>query len=202
MATNEDEILDLKRRARRRLVGAVALLLFLVIVPPWVMDLEPQPVDVPLEIEIPKPEAGALPAVPDAPVPTTAAEKAPTSSAVPQDAKPAAADATPPTSPAAAGHTPATTASAPKHAPPKAVEPAPHQAYIVPLATLANKANVKDLQAKAALSGIRTYTEPIKTAAGEQTRVRAGPFETEAEAEQARQRLSGLGLKPGKVTTR
>jgi DedD protein len=42
MADN-DAALDLRRRARRRLIGAIALVLALVIVPPWIMDLEPRP---------------------------------------------------------------------------------------------------------------------------------------------------------------
>lgn len=54
------ETLDLRRRARRRLIGAIALVLALVIVPPWIMDLEPKPVPTKLDVAIPSPDAGRL----------------------------------------------------------------------------------------------------------------------------------------------
>ena len=57
---DNDGALELRRRARRRLIGAIALVLALVIVPPWVMDLEPKPVATNLTVEIPKQESGAL----------------------------------------------------------------------------------------------------------------------------------------------
>ena len=41
---NDDAQTDLKKRARRRLVGAAALALFAVIVLPMIMDPEPKPV--------------------------------------------------------------------------------------------------------------------------------------------------------------
>jgi cell division septation protein DedD len=43
------------------------------------------------------------------------------------------------------------------------------------------------------------YTEPLQ---GNLTRVRAGPFATKDAAEKALQRLKGLGLEPGAVTTK
>ena len=51
--TDSDEVHLLRRRARRRLVGATAVVLFLVIVPPLFMDLEPRPVSSNLNVEIP-----------------------------------------------------------------------------------------------------------------------------------------------------
>src|SRR5262245_62551260 len=72
MADN-DETLALRRRARRRLVGAVALVLALVIVPPWVMDLEPKPVATNLTVEIPRPETGVLKPTPVVPAAKAAA---------------------------------------------------------------------------------------------------------------------------------
>jgi DedD protein len=206
MATNQDEVLDLKRRARRRLIGAIALLLFLVIVPPWIMDLEPKPVETSLKVEIPKPDTSALPATPIAPAQTAASPEAPVESdsapaeAAEKSEAPAAVETpAPPQQQAPAAEPPAPPAPASVAKP---VESKQGEAYIIPLATLASKSNVKDLQAKVALAGIKSYTEPIKTASGVQTRVRAGPFKTEAEAEKAHAQLRGLGLKPGKVTTR
>lgn len=70
MAESE-EVLDLRRRARRRLIGAAALVLFLVVVPPWLMDLEPRPVSSNLSVEIPGKDAPKIDArtIPVPPVP-------------------------------------------------------------------------------------------------------------------------------------
>ncbi|HEY6897300.1 MAG TPA: SPOR domain-containing protein [Rhodocyclaceae bacterium] len=60
MAENDavaDPQTDLKKRARRRLVGAVALALLAVIVLPMVMDHEPRPVAQDIQIRIPKQDA-------------------------------------------------------------------------------------------------------------------------------------------------
>ena len=76
------------------------------------------------------------------------------------------------------------------------------EAYLVPLGAFASKDNVKALEAKLAKAGVKYYTEVVATPAGEQTRVRAGPFPTEEAAEKSRERLKGLGLSPGAVIAR
>jgi DedD protein len=75
-------------------------------------------------------------------------------------------------------------------------------AYVVTLGTFGQAENVKQLQARLAKEGIKSYTEPVKTAKGEQTRVRAGPFENRDAAEQARERLKGMGIDVGNVALR
>lgn len=206
-----DEALDLKRRARRRLIGAIALVLFLVIVPPWIMDLEPKPVETTLEVEIPKPEDRPLPAPPadSAAAPAEQTQPSATVSETPEQTASDTAQAEP--APPKAADTPPKAEATPKTpAPPKTeakAQPEPKQAakgeaYIVPVATLSTQANVKELQAKLSLAGLESYTEPVKTASGQHTRVRAGPFTSKAEAEKAHARLREMGLKPGNVTTR
>jgi DedD protein len=68
MAESE-EALQLKRRARRRLVGAIALVTFVVVILPLILDKEPGPAGPPLDVQIPKQESGAFTsrAVPSAP---------------------------------------------------------------------------------------------------------------------------------------
>lgn len=202
MATHNDEALDLKRRARRRLIGAIALVLFLVIVPPWIMDLEPQPVTTSLEVEIPKPEEQPLASLPSPAAP-------PTEEALTPAVPPAASEPPPPPTPSEPAPAPQPppakqTTSQPPKAPaaPAKKTAAAKESYIVPVATLANKSNVQQLQARIKDAGIKTYTEAVNTASGTQTRVRAGPFPTRAEAEKARKQLQGMGLKPGNVATR
>jgi DedD protein len=53
MAEQKQDVDTLKRRGRRRLVGAVALVLLAVIVLPMVFDPEPKPVNPPVSVRIP-----------------------------------------------------------------------------------------------------------------------------------------------------
>jgi DedD protein len=53
MAEQQQDVATLKRRGRRRLVGAVALVLLAVIILPMVFDPEPRPVAPPVSVRIP-----------------------------------------------------------------------------------------------------------------------------------------------------
>src|SRR5262245_27719237 len=174
MADN-DETLALRRRARRRLVGAVALVLALVIVPPLVMDLEPKPVVTSLTVEIPqqglvglKPPASAPISVPPKPAVAEPSE-------APQPAEP-----TPPPQPKREA-----TKAAPRvegaPAPSSSVDAAQMEAegkraeailnadaYVVPVGSFASKENAKQLEAKLAQAGVKHYTENVATSSGEQ----------------------------------
>ncbi len=83
-----DEQLELKKRARRRLVGATALALLAAIVLPMVMDHEPRPAGQDIQVRIPAQDGGAgfasriLPAKPAAtPLPAPAADVKPVAEA-------------------------------------------------------------------------------------------------------------------------
>jgi len=69
MAQQQQDVDTLKRRGRRRLVGAIALVLLAVIILPMVFDPEPRPTAPPVSIRIPgenetpfKPKPPAAPA--------------------------------------------------------------------------------------------------------------------------------------------
>lgn len=70
--TSPDADLQLKKRARRRLVGAAALALFAVIVLPMVMDREPRPLTQDIQVRIPSQDSTGLAArvIPGKPVAT------------------------------------------------------------------------------------------------------------------------------------
>jgi DedD protein len=55
-----DEELQLKKRARRRLVGAVLLVSVVAVVLPMVLDSEPKPPGQNVDIQIPSPDSGAF----------------------------------------------------------------------------------------------------------------------------------------------
>lgn len=101
----DDDNLELKKRARRRLVGAAALALLAAIVLPMVMDQEPRPLNQDVQIQIPRqegdnftaraiaPPAAAAnpdtPAEPESPGPTPPVRPGPAAEAAkPQAAKP------------------------------------------------------------------------------------------------------------------
>ena len=127
-----DEELQLRKRARRRLVGAIALVTIIAVFLPMVLDHEPKPVSQDVSIKIPSPDAGVFTSkivpVPAAkPVPPKADTPAPAEP--PVDATPAAAPkvAQAPAPKAAANQLPPdndTEAAPPKKAPEKTAAPA------------------------------------------------------------------------------
>ncbi len=103
-----EEELQLKKRARRRLIGAIALVTMVVVFLPMVLDHEPRPVSQDINVQIPSPNSATytskiVPVVPGAPGPggkTIVIEPEPSSPAV------AAAPATAPTKSEARPQTP------------------------------------------------------------------------------------------------
>ena len=55
-----DEEIQLRKRARRRLVGAIALVTVIAVFLPMVLDHEPKPVSQDVSIKIPSPDAGVF----------------------------------------------------------------------------------------------------------------------------------------------
>ena len=149
MAEQQQDVDTLKRRGRRRLVGAVALVLLAVIVLPMVFDPEPRPVAPPVSVRIPGEDDTPFKPKPVAPKPA-----------------------------------------------PEKKESVTAEQYVVPVGAYANPDGVV---AKLAAANIPYFTE---AAHGNLTRVRAGPFPSKDAADRAAEKLKGLGLKPGAVTTK
>lgn len=216
MADNE-QALQLKRRARRRLVGAIALVTFVVIILPLLLDKEPAPSGTPLSVQIPKQDSGSFntrvapPAAPVqavSPVENKAEDPAARADAPAPKAESPAAKQDTPQQPAsakagaigAAGKIAATPSDKAEQA--RAEAMLNDQAWVVAVGSYSSADNVKELQAKLSAAGLRSYTEQLKTGMGEQTRVRAGPFSSKEAADKAREQIAAMGLKPGSVTSR
>lgn len=192
-----DEELQLKKRARRRLVGAIVLVTAVVVALPMVLDTDPKPVNQDISIRIPSPDAEAFTSkvVPVAPAPDSkpAAKPPPAAATTPQaavDSKPQKAAAPAPAAPA---KPPAETVKTP--AAPAAAEKAAKAAagqYVVQVIALADAGKAQQIQQKISAAGIKSYTEAVKTATGDVTRVRAGPFATSAAAEKVRGQLQNI----------
>jgi DedD protein len=203
LAQSQDAMV-LQRRARRRLVGAIAIALFVVIAIPIVFDREPRAITQDLVIEIPSQDAKMKPL---APPPAPARQTEPPPAPTPEPAKKAETKA-----PEAAPAEPAKKAEAKsteaKPAPPaeadarraQAILEAP--AFVVPLGAFSNANKAKEVQARAAASGFKAFSETVKGAKGELRAVRAGPFATREAAEQAREKLKSQGYTVGAVVSR
>ncbi len=102
-STSEEEI-RLRKRARRRLIGAIALTTLVVVTLPMVLDSEPRPIGDDIAVQIPSPNSGPYAPkgqvdAPRAAVPATASGivgSPPASAPAPADMPPAAAAAAAP----------------------------------------------------------------------------------------------------------
>jgi len=197
------DVNSLKRRSRRRLVGAVALVLLAVIVLPMVFDTEPRQTEPTVSVRIPPEDEEKFAPKLAAPPTPAPAPSAPAARAKPEPAATAAARPAAPTQPKA--EPPAEHAETKPVARGDSGERARAEAalknveFVVPVAALADADKVKALTARLAAAKIPYYTEPVATAKGSVTRVRVGPFANRAAADRAAEKLTGMGLKPGKV---
>jgi DedD protein len=170
---------DFKRRARRRLMGAVALTILAIIILPLVLDKEPPPAG-PLNIQMP---VSHEPATTEsaAPVPASAQSPAETTSAdqlvAPPTAKPNVE----------ARHL---TSGTKGEASSKPVPKAGEGEYAVQVGAFADSANANRIKRRIQSLGLPAYTDRL----GNATRVRVGPFKDKARAEKAAAKLAAVGL--------
>jgi len=194
----------LKRRARRRLIGAIALVVLAVVMLPIILDQRPRPAPQELAVQIPSQDSGpfrtrALPPLQSPPVGPQKSESAPAKEA---PVKPAPAARPAPAKKESAKPSEKARAKAKAAEARRAQAALNDKAFVVPLGAFANPDNAKQVQDRAASAGIKSYTEQIKGQQGEQTRVRAGPFTSKSAAEKARDELKSLGLEVGQVAQR
>jgi DedD protein len=200
-----DEELQLKRRARRRLIGAIVLVMVIIVVLPMVLDSEPRPAGQEVTVKIPSPDSsGFTSKVVPLPPDSKAAPKEPAEEAKKVAAAPSAPE--PPKeapAPALKAETEIAKPPPPKPQPkpaPKKAKPAEGK-FVVQVIALADAGRAKQMQEQIAAAGIKSYTEVVKTKKGDVTRVRAGPFVTRQQAEKAREQLKALGMS-GNIATK
>ncbi|PKO52087.1 MAG: sporulation protein [Betaproteobacteria bacterium HGW-Betaproteobacteria-2] len=195
MSIDEQEI-QFRKRARRRLVGAIALVLLMVTVLPMVLDdrsaNQPQQ-----EIEI------SIPSQDDEEFTSSITPYVPESDE-PQAALPDPAESNEPATSADAGSQidDAVTASTPVTKPATnpvveakpAVSAAKTPTYLVQIGVFSDAANVRQLEEKLKAQGLKPSTEKVQTAQGEKIRLRVGPFDNRALAEDALAKIKATGL--------
>lgn len=204
MAEPQQDVDALKRRGRRRLVGAVALVLLAVIVLPMVFDSAPRSSAPPVSVRIPgedeAPFAPKLPAKPPVEVKKEAPKVEP-----PKPEAPAKAEAPKPRPRAPEVEKPKIAGNTLPPKPPVAAERARAEAalsgqqYFVPVGAFSSP---QPVFAKLKEARIPYFTEDLAVAGGKVTRVRAGPFASKEAAEKSAERLKGLGFKPGNVAAK
>jgi DedD protein len=215
-----DGQLEMKKRARRRLVGAAALALLAAIVLPMVMDHEPrQPVQ-DVQVKIPSQDAGGFTSriLPAKPAPTPLPVDEPPAKPVAKTADvPPSAETAKPTPPAVekpAEKPVAKPVEKPADKPAeKPAEKAPEkpaakadetraaavlagggEQWVVQLGAYKEAGNVKLLLGKLKQMGVAAYTEDFDSPQGPRTRVRAGPFPSKEAAEKAQGRIRKIGV--------
>lgn len=214
----ENDNLELKKRSRRRLVGAAALALLAAIILPMVMDQEPGTPTQDIQITIPdreadsalaRPIADGAAALPDPQVAALPDEQSVSTAPEAEIPIPPIPDEAPPPAPATP-KSPATPARAPEltRAPPvsaakddgaraiallegKNPRSPVDESFVVQVGAFgeASKANAVGTDLKK--RGFTAYTEK----AGTVTRVRVGPFASRDDAEKVAARLRDGGMK-------
>jgi DedD protein len=213
---SDAEHLEIKKRARRRLVGAIALALLAAIVLPVMMEQEPRPTTADIQITIPDRNAGAEPARPatalpdgtsfptvvpgpEEQMPAAAAEPAPApAELVPPTAATPAPDAEPPSKTARpeAGKAEAARAesAAAEAARARAIlegkEVPRGDSFVLQIGAFSDADKAERLAAELKKQGFAAYTEP----AGKVVRVRVGPVAGRSAADKAAVQLKALGF--------
>jgi DedD protein len=197
--TMEPQLDELRRRARRRLVGAIVLALAAAVIVPMLLESDPKPLGEDVSVKIPPVDDGKFVSkVPErarAPEVAVAPPIKP-ATAPPLENTPAKEVPTiPPLTPAPAKE-PA--AEAPKVASKPATDEtrkpsASQTAFAVQLAAFADDKGANALANRLKKSGHPAYTEAYSTSRGTLWRVRVGPYPTREAAESARTKLKADG---------
>lgn len=201
-----DDELNLRRKARRRLIGAIALTLAVVVILPMVLESQPKPSGREIELRIPAPDKVGefVPAVALSEVPLALPVSAiVVTSAVVAVSEPVAASAV-----VAAPQPVESKAAELKPAESKSVESKPAVqttsgtkedkavTYAAQVGAYSNPNTAKQELTKLKGWGFKAYTEK----AGDKVRVRVGPYDERAKAEKVVKMLEKHGLHPSIVS--
>ncbi|MDO8437206.1 MAG: SPOR domain-containing protein [Nitrosomonadaceae bacterium] len=198
--TVSEEEIQLRKRARRRLVGAVALVIVAVVILPMVLDSEPKQGSQEIDIHIPaENSAGEFTPkiIPEAEAPAIAVVEEPESVVQQAEQTEQAKSQTLPQ--------PAQTVRKSIEKPVENKSDSKTESrvekpivatgtFVVQLGAFSDPVKARQQQQNLTSNGISTYTENLNTDKGEVIRVRIGPFPARGEADEMRERLKKLGL--------
>lgn len=209
---SEEEI-QLRKRARRRLVGAIVLVVLSVVFLPMILDDEPKPEQQEIDILIPsedlvddsypwmmseedsKASEPTIQPDPGKPLPFSGQKYSEVDNV--SSSRHGSGSSVPvPT------RKPLLTQSAARD---KAIKEAPEKksegTFVIQLGAFSDVAKARQQQQNLVANGVSAYTETIRIGNNEMTRVRIGPFATREVAEIEHERLKKIGLS-GVVTSK
>ena len=202
-----DPMLPEKQRARRRLIGATALVLAAIIGLPMIFDADPnKPLADDVETQIPDKVSPAPESLKPQPAPQSVPQKVvepPAPAQLPVPPHPASEVRTAPEPAktlkpnAEVSDKSAADKNAEREAPAegdKSQGKEKARKYLLQVAAVNSKSKADDLKARLKESGIKAYSEKISTKDGDRFRVRVGPFATREEAEKMQARVKKIGL--------
>ncbi len=214
LQSQDEQEIQFKKRARRRLVGSVALVLFMIVALPMVLeDRSAQTPKAPVAISIPSQDGEAFvpKAEPVAPAPevqvqpepvqaaseplVAAPEPAPVIEEKPKqevskkeaEAKPAKAESKP------------EPVKAPKKEEKKPTSEKVSGNYFIQIGVFSDPEKVKQMQSKLSGAGLKSNVELIETAKGQKSRLRAGPYNSKSDAEDKLAKVKSLGYSDARV---
>ncbi|SFO20474.1 SPOR domain-containing protein [Nitrosospira briensis] len=219
--TVSEEEIQLRKRARRRLVGAVTLVIAAIVILPMVLDSKPEQRSHQIDIRIPSEDSvgelapEATPGTPPAEAQVATIPEGP-ATGMQEDqsaSQPAANAARSVKNPmekrdavsGTEGRTPDPKAPKAESTGKTSTSAVDADLFVVQLGAFSNPAKArqqlrsvmsKDIKAQ---PDAKAYTETLKSDKGDITRVRVGPFRTREEAESTRETLNSLGFE-GVVT--
>jgi DedD protein len=207
MAAPDDANLDdLRRRARRRLVGAIVLALAVAVFVPMLLESDPKPLGEDVSVKIPPVDDGKFVNrlnEKSKPEPPKTLAKAEPKVEAPKPPPPEPPKAEAPKEEAAKAEAPKEEprnseppkVEARKSEPPK-VEPAREAAggeFAVQVFAFSDDKGANSLVNKLKGKGFPAYSEPVNTSRGTLWRVRVGPFPSRDSASAVREKLKGEG---------
>lgn len=209
LQSQDEQEIQFKKRARRRLVGSIALVLFMIVALPMVLeDRSAQTPKTPVAISIPSQDGEAFvpKAEPVAPAPepqaqpepvqvapepvVTAPEPAPVIEEKPKqeaEAKPAKVEAKP------------EPVKAPKKEEKKPIPEKVSGNYFIQIGVFSDPEKVKQMQAKLSGAGLKSNIDLIDTPKGQKSRLRAGPYSNKSDAEDKLAKVKSLGYSDARV---
>lgn len=185
-----DQELSFKKRARRRLVGAIALVLLMVILLPMLLkDRAASDSQDKITITLPNEASTSETSASETPAPADFDSKV-----VPSESVKTEEVAQPETAPVETSDEVANTEAPAKPETKSETKPeAPHKFY-VQVGVFSDIANVKQLQIKLSDLGYKSQTEKIKTDKGEKIRLKTQVFAERNEAAIALENIKDAGL--------
>lgn len=168
---------EVRIRARRRLIGAVVLVVVAVVVLPLLFDTKPRQLPAGIDMQVERQDATPQPA---------AAAVDPVASARRNDSPPAPAPAMPgaPEPAAVQAQTPAA-----------AARPAESKGrFVIQVGAFEQAAAAREVRQRIEKLGLQSYQQEVSTSAGKRIRVRVGPYGSRDDADRVALQVRASGL--------